>query len=297
MTIVPIHYSTQDLVRIAEEFLKRPKAVEVFKSQGNSASRRRSFLKHFLQRNDGVANTRQVERLSRAIAAALDLPEGEHLNPRSQDLTKDRIPPLILNTEGKHMPYLGNRVLNIRLRGLTEAQFSQVRVMVLKHQANYSVTMVHKTLEVFIDYIKDLELPDQLLAFAKLHELQYDATIESAERLPTFAFGRLENSTPNLQQIPKKDNTMSTPITITKKDNTMSTPITITTKTLINDQDAARYTDAELYELIRKEEVKIEELGRIKNKPKKLVAEIESRTAGIQKLVEFMNNRDEKSAA
>lgn len=91
---------------------------------------------------------------------------------------------------------------------------------------------------------------------------------------------RLEHSVGfNLQQRPKET-----------KVNT--NPIAITTKTLINDRDVTTYSDSELYDLIRKEEAKIEELGKIKAKPKKLVAEIERRQNGIKQLVELLDSRE-----
>lgn len=298
------HYirTEQELQHLAHRLITSKSFRVDFLKAGSSESRRRAAIRNNLSTQE-VCSHEQIERMSRAIAETLEQPASNHCHPGTSSIrdvkmaplqllpvesksAKESIPPLIPNTEGKHMPYSGKRMSNIRLRGLTEAQLSTVEAMVREHKADCSVTLAFGGhVEVFINCIKGLELPDKLLAFAKLHELQYDATIESAEHPPTFAFGRLENNTPNLQQIPKKANTMTT------------TPIiTITTKTLINDQDAKMYSDAELYELIRKEEVKIEELDKIKNKPKKLVVEIEKRKTGIKALVEFMDSRDEKSA-
>lgn len=76
------------------------------------------------------------------------------------------------------------------------------------------------------------------------------------------------------------------------KETTMSAaPITVTTKTLVNDQDITTLSDAQIYELIAGQELKIKELEKIENKPKKLVNEIEKRKAGIQALVTYLDSK------
>lgn len=81
----------------------------------------------------------------------------------------------------------------------------------------------------------------------------------------------------------------------TESESNMS--ITITHQVLINGTNAESFSDATLYELIRKEEVKIEELNKIKNKPQRLVDEIAERETGIKSLVDFMNSRPAKATA
>ncbi len=68
--------------------------------------------------------------------------------------------------------------------------------------------------------------------------------------------------------------------------------IEVTTKTLINGQDAANLTDTAIYNLIADQEKAITDLEAIKNKPKKLVAEIAKRKAGIQALVDFLDSKE-----
>lgn len=89
--------------------------------------------------------------------------------------------------------------------------------------------------------------------------------------------GRMSSTQPNIQHIPKE--------------KPMSKPIEITTKTLVNGNDISGYSDAELYEMIASEEKKIAELNKIENKPKRLVAEIEKRQAGIQALVNYLDSK------
>lgn len=67
--------------------------------------------------------------------------------------------------------------------------------------------------------------------------------------------------------------------------------ITITTKTLVNGQDIADFSDAQIFAMIRDQEKLIDQLNEIKNKPKKLVAEVEKRQAGIKALVEYLDSK------
>lgn len=70
---------------------------------------------------------------------------------------------------------------------------------------------------------------------------------------------------------------------------TTKTPIVITTKTLVNGQDIAEMADSQVYDLIARQEADIKELEKIEAKPKKLVAEIEKRRAGIAALVAHLD--------
>lgn len=77
------------------------------------------------------------------------------------------------------------------------------------------------------------------------------------------------------------------------KEITMNAIIDITTKTLINGQDIANYSNAQLYEIIAQQEKKLAELDAIKNKPKALKKELADRQAGIDALVVHLDSRDD----
>lgn len=77
------------------------------------------------------------------------------------------------------------------------------------------------------------------------------------------------------------------------KEITMNAIITITTKTLVNGQDVANFTNAQLYDLIAQQEKKLQELDAIKNKPKALKKELADRQAGIDALVTHLDSREE----
>lgn len=68
--------------------------------------------------------------------------------------------------------------------------------------------------------------------------------------------------------------------------------ITIETKTLINGVDITTFKDSEIYSLIAAQEAEIDTLDKIKTKPKKLVAEIEKRKAGIEALVAYLDSKE-----
>lgn len=68
--------------------------------------------------------------------------------------------------------------------------------------------------------------------------------------------------------------------------------IEVTTKTLINGVDIKEYSDAQIYQLIADQEAEIARLEAIKTKPKKLVAEIEKRQAGIAALVAYLDSKE-----
>ena len=80
-----------------------------------------------------------------------------------------------------------------------------------------------------------------------------------------------------------------TPATIT-----MSKAITITTQVNVNGVNADNYTDAQLFDMIRQQETEIKHLQALTNKPQSLLREIDTRQAGIDALVSFMNERDAK---
>lgn len=73
---------------------------------------------------------------------------------------------------------------------------------------------------------------------------------------------------------------------------TMSKPITITTTTFVNGADISKMADSEVFDLIASEEVVIEGLKKIKAQPKKLVAEIAKREAGIAALVAYLDSKE-----
>lgn len=86
----------------------------------------------------------------------------------------------------------------------------------------------------------------------------------------------------------------TTPITETETIMTTITntaAIEITTKTLVNGLDISNFKDSEIYDLIAAQEAEIDKLDAIKTKPKKLVAEIEKRKAGIQALVDYLDSK------
>lgn len=72
---------------------------------------------------------------------------------------------------------------------------------------------------------------------------------------------------------------------------TKSNIIEITTKTFLNGVDLATRPDAEIYDAIAQQEADIKTLEAINAKPKRLVAEIEKRKAGIAALVAFLDSK------
>lgn len=75
---------------------------------------------------------------------------------------------------------------------------------------------------------------------------------------------------------------------------TTASIIEITTKTLINGIDIATMGDSAIYSTIANQEAEIKKLEAIENKPKRLVAEIEKRKAGIKALVDFLDSKEAK---
>lgn len=67
--------------------------------------------------------------------------------------------------------------------------------------------------------------------------------------------------------------------------------IKIETKTFVNGVDISTMEDAAIYQLIATQEAEIEELDKIKNKPKKLKEEIAKRQEGITALVSYLDSK------
>ena len=84
------------------------------------------------------------------------------------------------------------------------------------------------------------------------------------------------------------------PPTQSQPTNTMSKAITVTTQVNVNGVNADNYTDAQLFDMIRQQETEIKNLQALTNKPQCLLREIDTRQAGIDALVSFMNERDAK---
>ena len=74
----------------------------------------------------------------------------------------------------------------------------------------------------------------------------------------------------------------------------MTKAITVTTQVNVNGVNADNYTDAQLFDMIRQQEAEINNLQALINKPQSLLREIKTRQAGIDALVNFMNERDAK---
>lgn len=76
------------------------------------------------------------------------------------------------------------------------------------------------------------------------------------------------------------------------QEDTMNKSIEITTKTFANGTDIATMKDADIFALIAEQEAEIEGLKKIKAQPKKLVAEIAKREAGIAALVAYLDKAE-----
>lgn len=90
------------------------------------------------------------------------------------------------------------------------------------------------------------------------------------------------------------DSAVSQPTPLTFQEILMNKTdiIKIETKTYVNGTDVATLSDSEIYSLIAAQEAQVEELEKIKTKPKKLVNEIEKRKAGIQALVDYLDSKE-----
>lgn len=80
--------------------------------------------------------------------------------------------------------------------------------------------------------------------------------------------------------------------TTTTESITMIKPITITTKTFVGETDISTLADSTIYEMIAKEETNIRELEKLEAKPKRLLAEIDKRKAGITALVAHLDSKE-----
>lgn len=90
-------------------------------------------------------------------------------------------------------------------------------------------------------------------------------------------------------------NSNSTEITMNSITKTQA--IEITTQVNINGQNIKNFSDAGLYSLIQQQEAEIRALNALQNKPQSLLAEIQKRQAGIDALVNYLNERDAVAAA
>lgn len=90
-------------------------------------------------------------------------------------------------------------------------------------------------------------------------------------------------------------NSNSTEITMNSITKTQA--IEITTQVNINGQNIKTFSDASLYSLIQQQEAEIKSLNALQNKPQSLLAEIQKRQAGIDALVNYLNERDAVATA
>ena len=94
-----------------------------------------------------------------------------------------------------------------------------------------------------------------------------------------------------------REGTTTSPSTAPSKDTTMN-PITrtsaieVTVQINVNGQNAANFSDAQLYGLIGQQEAEIAALQKLANKPQSLLKEVAARQAGIDALVAFLDQRD-----
>lgn len=95
------------------------------------------------------------------------------------------------------------------------------------------------------------------------------------------------NPVPSPEYLAEWQGTQPTP-----KEPTMAKPIEITVVTYANGADIAKMTNAEVFDLIASEEAAIEKLKQIKAHPKKLVAEIAKRQAGVDALVAHLDKTE-----
>lgn len=75
----------------------------------------------------------------------------------------------------------------------------------------------------------------------------------------------------------------------------MNAILTLTTKHYINGTDISSLSNSQIYNLIAQQEAAIKYLEAIANKPNSLTKEIADRKAGVQTLVDFLNDRDAKA--
>ena len=86
--------------------------------------------------------------------------------------------------------------------------------------------------------------------------------------------------------------TTTAAVTSTAKTKEVITMIKVEKQTLLNGNRIETFSDDAIYNMISAAEKKVEELETIKNKPKRLVKEIESRRADIQTLVDYLDSKE-----
>jgi len=74
--------------------------------------------------------------------------------------------------------------------------------------------------------------------------------------------------------------------------STANSVVAIETKTFVYGQEASTLTDDQIFGYIAKIEKEIDDLDKIKRKPKKLQAKIDQMKSDIDKLTEFVDNRE-----
>lgn len=98
-------------------------------------------------------------------------------------------------------------------------------------------------------------------------------------------------SCPDLCGLDQIDPLPSTPSTTQEPImNKTSFPLTVEKKTFLNGTDISTLNDAQIFDLIAAEEERIEQLEKIKTKPKRLVADIERRREGLRSLIEHLDS-------
>lgn len=130
------------------------------------------------------------------------------------------------------------------------------------------------------DLNRDPTNPDRVFD-ADVSEYRVDPYWLPARPSPTTQEPSVAFYSPNPLSTPKEP-----AMTATKS------PIVITTKTFVNGQDIAELADSSVYSLIAQQEADIKELEKIEAKPKKLVAEIDKRKAGIAALVAYLDSKE-----
>jgi hypothetical protein len=139
---------------------------------------------------------------------------------------------------------------------------------------------------------------DSTIAASTAYKVTTDngAPANSSYHVKTIEFWKDEVKFPEQPRSPPKEPSMACSFTHafkqpTPKEEIMNTAIKITTKTFANDKDIANMSDADIYSLISNQEAEIKSLLAIGNKPKRLLAEIAEREAGIAALVAHLDSK------
>ena len=90
--------------------------------------------------------------------------------------------------------------------------------------------------------------------------------------------------------------TTSTPSPLPKAPTMKTKAIVISTQININGANIVDFKDSELFSMIAQQEAEIKSLNELQNKPQSLLAEIKKRQAGIDAVVNYMNERDKANA-